>query len=137
MKRQPGFHIEADETGPVGDINMTPLIDVMLVLLIMLIITVPLQTQSVTTAFAAGAPPADPPPTVAVDIGTEGRISWDHQPLAAPGELDDRLRTLAATVPQPGLLLHAARDVPYRDVVTVLAKVQRAGATNVGLKDAP
>lgn len=137
MKRRPRFHDEADESAPVGDINMTPLIDVLLVLLIMLIITVPLQTHSVTTAFATGTPPADPPPMIAVDIGADGRISWDHRMLITQDELDDHLRNVAALVPQPGLLLRAENDTPYQDVVRVLAKAQRFGAVNIGLKNGP
>src|ERR1700757_3825561 len=83
------------------DINTTPLIDVMLVLLIMLIITIPIQTHAVKLDMPAGNPPPPPTPPVVItiDIDFDGTIFWDNQQIADRATLDAKLIEAAHTLP--------------------------------------
>ncbi|HEX7913165.1 MAG TPA: biopolymer transporter ExbD [Paraburkholderia sp.] len=117
------------------DINTTPLIDVMLVLLIMLIITIPIQMHSVKMNLPVGnpPPPAAPPPVVQVDIDFDGTIRWNGAPVAAGADLEKHLAEVAAQAEQPEIHLLPNRLAPYKDVAAVLAAAQREGATKIGL----
>ncbi|RAS20954.1 biopolymer transport protein ExbD [Paraburkholderia bryophila] len=117
------------------DINTTPLIDVMLVLLIMLIITIPIQMHAVKMNLPAGnpPPPAAPPPVVQVDIDFDGTIRWNGAPLAGNAELEKHMAEVAAQPDQAEIHLLPNRLAPYRDVAAVLAAAQREGATKIGL----
>ncbi|OAJ63175.1 ExbD/TolR family protein [Paraburkholderia ginsengiterrae] len=116
------------------DINTTPLIDVMLVLLIMLIITIPIQMHSVNMNLPVGnPPPAAPPPVVQVDIDFDGTISWNGAPLATGADLEKHLVEVAAQADQPEIHLLPNKLAPYKDVAAVLAAAQREGATKIGL----
>jgi len=116
------------------DINTTPLIDVMLVLLIMLIITIPIQTHAVklNLPVAASAPPV-PPEVVRVDIDRDGRIAWNDQVLGGRAELEQRLRAAAAQPLQPELHLRPDLRVKYEHVVMVMASAQRLGLRAIGI----
>ncbi|OAJ60041.1 biopolymer transporter ExbD [Paraburkholderia ginsengiterrae] len=116
------------------DINTTPLIDVMLVLLIMLIITIPIQMHSVNMNLPVGnPPPAAPPPVVQVDIDFDGTIRWNGAPLATGADLEKHLVEVAAQADQPEIHLLPNKLAPYKDVAAVLAAAQREGATKIGL----
>ncbi|MCX2560663.1 biopolymer transporter ExbD [Acetobacter farinalis] len=121
----------------IVDINTTPLIDVMLVLLIMLIITIPLQTQAVSIDLPQGNPPPStvetPVVTLAVDF--DNSITWNGQPVSSEDELQARLRE-AATGPeasQPEVHLQPNRLADYKTVVHVMADAQRLGVTKLGI----
>ncbi|NIE81823.1 MULTISPECIES: biopolymer transporter ExbD [unclassified Burkholderia] len=131
MRRRPGA---SDEPGVMVDINTTPLIDVMLVLLIMLIITIPIQMHAVNMNLPVGTPPpAAPPPVVQVDIDFDGTIRWNGAPLADAAELERRFAEVAGQPVQPEVHLLPNRLAPYRVVAQVLAAAQREGATRIGL----
>jgi biopolymer transport protein ExbD len=118
------------------EINTTPLIDVMLVLLIMLIITIPIQSHAVKMNMPVGTPPPvvkAPPPVVQVDVDFDGIISWNGAPLADLADLDQHLKTVAAQADQPELHLRPNRLVPYRRVAAVMAAAQRQGVTKIAL----
>ncbi len=116
------------------DINTTPLIDVMLVLLIMLIITIPVQLHSVNLAMSAGAaPPHAPPVVVAVDIDAGGTIRWNGVVLDGRAALEARLAQVAAQADQPELHIRPNRLAEYRSVAMVLAEAQRLGVTRLGI----
>ena len=117
------------------DINTTPLIDVMLVLLIMLIITIPIQMHSVKMNLPVGhpPPPAMPPPVVQVDIDFDGTIKWNGAPVAGVPDLEKRMADVAAQPDQPEIHLLPNKLAPYKDVAAVLAAAQREGATKIGL----
>ncbi|ABE36291.1 biopolymer transport ExbD/TolR family protein [Paraburkholderia xenovorans LB400] len=117
------------------DINTTPLIDVMLVLLIMLIITIPIQMHSVKMNLPVGNPPpqAVPPPVVQIDIDFDGTITWNGAPVAAGADLEKHMADVAAQPDQPEIHLLPNRLAPYNDVAAVLAAAQREGATKIGL----
>ena len=129
--------------GPAGsrepevmvDINTTPLIDVMLVLLIMLIITIPIQTHAVKLNMPVGSPPplAAPPEVVTLEIDFDGTLIWNGQVLADRAELEARFRAAANAPVQPEVHLRPNKLVKYRSVAMVMASAQRMGMTKIGL----
>ncbi len=120
---------------PMMDINTTPLIDVMLVLIIMLIITIPVQLHAVKLAMPQNSPPppAAAPVVVEISIAPDGVVSWDQAALPDRGALESRLRLAAAESVQPELHLRPATDAPYGSVAMVLASAQRLGVTKLGM----
>ena len=122
---------------PISEINSTPLIDVMLVLLIMLIITIPAQTHAVKLDMPVNAPvtPAEAPPDpVAVDIDFDGTVSWNGV-VVDESTLDQNLTAIAA-LPfdrQPELHVRPHKRSDYGDVVHVMAAAQRHGVTKLGV----
>ncbi|CAE6729685.1 ExbD/TolR family protein [Paraburkholderia haematera] len=116
------------------EINTTPLIDVMLVLLIMLIITIPIQSHAVKMNMPVGTPPpiVKAPPVVQVDVDFDGTISWNGAPLADLADLDQHLKAVAQA-DQLELHLRPNRLVPYRRVAAVMAAAQRQGVTKIAL----
>ena len=123
----------SDEPEIMVDINTTPLIDVMLVLLIMLIITIPVQTHAVKLDMPVGPPPiaATPPEVVAVVIAADGAITWNGQPVSDLASLEAHLAAVATT--QPELHLRPDRRAPYKHVAQVLAAAQRLGLRKIGV----
>jgi biopolymer transport protein ExbD len=117
------------------DINTTPLIDVMLVLLIMLIITIPVQLHAITLNMPVGSPPPPlvKPEVVRIDIDAAGTIRWNGEVVAGPAELDARLTAAAAQPLQPELHVRPERSVAYKTVAGVMAAVQRKRLTKVGI----
>jgi biopolymer transport protein ExbD len=117
------------------DINTTPLIDVMLVLIIMLIITIPIQTHAVKLNMPVGEPPPKTvePEIITIDVDFDGTLSWNGQVLSGRPELEARLRGAAEQQVQPELHLRPNKLVKYRHVATVMASAQRLGLTKIGL----
>jgi len=117
------------------DINTTPLIDVMLVLLIMLIITIPIQTHAVKLNMPVGHPP--PPPTppqiVQIDVDFDGTILWNGLIVTDRQDLEARLAGVAAVADQPEIHLRPNKLVKYGEVAMVMASAQRLGVTKIGL----
>lgn len=117
------------------DINTTPLIDVMLVLLIMLIITIPAQLHSVNLDMPVGAAPAKKvdPVVVKIDVDANGVVNWNGEPLPSRAELDARLTQAHAMQPQPELHIRSHAKAKYAVVAGVLASAQRIGLTKLGI----
>ncbi|RKP47087.1 ExbD/TolR family protein [Pararobbsia silviterrae] len=131
-----GMNVSSGDSEPdvLVDINTTPLIDVMLVLLIMLIITIPIQMHSVKMDLPVGnPPPSAPPPVVQINVGPSGEITWDGTAIASQSDLDAHMAQVAAQATQPELHLFPDNLAPYRFVAQILASAQRAGATNIGV----
>jgi biopolymer transport protein ExbD len=115
----------ADESQPIADINTTPLVDVMLVLLIMFILIIPVSTHKVPLDLPSG--PGTPPPlSHRLDLDAAGRLFWDGRPVGA-SELTARLRAMAADPAQPLLELSADSETRYQRFDETLAAVRRAG----------
>jgi biopolymer transport protein ExbD len=116
------------------DINTTPLIDVMLVLIIMLIITIPIQTHAVkmNMPIAPSAAPPKPPEIVRIDIDFDGTIGWNGT-VVEKDELINRLAQVAQMPDQPEVHLRPNKLVTYKVVAMVMANAQRLGVTKIGL----
>ena len=123
----------ADE--PMMDINTTPLIDVMLVLLIMLIITIPVQLHSVNLNMPTGNPPPHDvkPEVLRIDVDARSVVSWNGEPLAQRDELERRMTEQVARPVQPEVHLRPDRKARYEVVAGVLASAQRIGLTKIGV----
>jgi len=119
----------------VVDMNTTPLIDVMLVLLIMLIITIPVQTHAIKLDMPAGNPPAPltPPVVVTIDVDFDGTIFWDGQQIPDRATLNAKLQDTARLADQPEVHLKPNKLVKYAAVAAVMADAQRLGVKKLGL----
>jgi len=117
------------------DINTTPLIDVMLVLLIMLIVTIPVQTHAVKLDMPRGNPPPTmvQPEVVRLEIDFDGTLFWNGTILPDRATLETHLRAAAQKDPQPEIHLAPSKLVKYAFVAMVLAESQRLGVTRIGL----
>lgn len=119
----------------ITDINMTPLIDVMLVLLIMMIITIPMQTHSVAIDLPQGNPPpsSEVPQVVTVSIGYDDSISWNNEPVTSEEALQAHIEAAAAMPNQPEFHIHPDRLADYKTVAHVMADAQRLGIQKLGI----
>ena len=117
------------------DINTTPLIDVMLVLLIMLIITIPIQTHAVKLNMPIGTPPPPPvpPEVVTIEVDFDGTLIWNGRVVPDRQELEARLRAAAEMPDQPEVHLRPNKLVKYESVAMVMASAQRLGLKKIGL----
>ncbi len=117
------------------EMNTTPLIDVMLVLLIMLIITIPIQTHAVKLNMPVGnpPPPVKPPEIVRIEVDFDGTVIWDGQVVPDRPTLEGKMATLAALPDQPEVHLRPNKLVLYKSVAMVMATAQRRGVTKIGL----
>ena len=117
------------------DINTTPLIDVMLVLLIMLIITIPIQTHAVKLNMPVGnpPPPATPPEVIRIEVDFDGTIIWNGDTVPDRPTLEAKFRGAAAQAIQPEFHLRPNKLVTYKHVAGVMASAQRLGITKIGL----
>ena len=123
-----------DEPEVMMDINTTPLIDVMLVLLIMLIITIPVQLHSINLDMPAGTPPpAQKPSIVHLEVDARNEVRWNGKPVADRAALDALLQQAKAQAPQPELHIKAQGKAKYEAVAGVLASAQREGLTKIGI----
>ena len=123
-----------EDSDVIVDINTTPLIDVMLVLLIMLIITIPIQTHAVKLNMPAGAsPPTTPPQVVRIDVDFDGTVLWNGEVLPDQPSLEAHLLAVAQQMDQPELHLRPNKLVKYEHVAAVMAAAQRLGAKKLGL----
>ena len=116
--------------------NATPLIDVLLVLLVLLIFTVPIATHTVKLNLPQG-PPGLPPPAVQLEIFYGGDIYWNGQFVASIDALVLRLRELARGVNPPLLKVMPEKRAPYERVAQVLAAAQRSGVAKLTVTPVP
>jgi biopolymer transport protein ExbD len=121
---------------PNGDVmpemNTTPLIDVMLVLLTLLIVTLPLQTHAVKIDLPHGPPPtAVPPPIVTIAVDFDGTVMWNGERVNR-ATLDSYLANAAHADPQPELHVQPDRLAKYNTIAIVLADAQRIGVKRIG-----
>lgn len=119
---------------PMMDINTTPLIDVMLVLIIMLIITIPIQLHSVNMEMPVGRPPVnlEKPQEVRIDIDETGQYWWNGV-VVDKATLDANMIETAKQVPQPNILIRPNKVAKYERVAYVLANSQRRGLNKMAI----
>ncbi len=123
---------------PMSDINMTPLIDVMLVLLVIFMITAPLMTSSLKLDLPKtdAAQPSDTPQFISVALDREGRYFFGDETLAADA-FAARVAVAAKRNAQTEVQLRADRGVPYGRVAELIGIVQKAGLTRIGFVTEP
>jgi len=120
------------------DINTTPLIDVMLVLLIMFIVTIPIQTHAVKMNMPVpnnAAPPPVPPEIVRIDVDFDGTIGWNGEVIEAGDRatIEQKLYAIAQIPDQPEVHLRPNKLVEYKHVAMIMATAQRLGVTKIGI----
>jgi biopolymer transport protein ExbD len=126
----------SEEGEVMVDINTTPLIDVMLVLLIMFIITIPIQTHAVKMNMPVpnnAAPPPKPPEIIRIDVDFDGTIGWNGEVIPDRATLESRLSAVAALPDQPEVHLRPNKLVPYKVVAMIMASAQRLRVTKIGI----
>ena len=124
----------SNQASAVCDINITPLIDVMLVLLVTLIVSLPISTHAVKLDMPQAKPPENttPPPAVVLEIDSDGTLVWNGRVLTGFQELETHLRSAARQNPQPEIHLQPDKHVKYNWVAQVLACVQRNHLERMG-----
>jgi biopolymer transport protein ExbD len=117
------------------DMNTTPLIDVMLVLLVMLIITIPIQYHAVNMNMPTGTPPPKikEPEVVKLDVTAQNEVLWNGQSIPLGAALENRMRAAAAQADQPEIHLRPNKSAKYATVAAVLAASQREGLVKIGI----
>jgi biopolymer transport protein ExbD len=125
----------SDEPEVMIEMNTTPLIDVMLVLLIMLIITIPAQLHAVNLdmPLPTNAPKKADPVVIKIDVDANSVINWNGKPIADRAELDLRLTEAVAMQPQPELHIRSHAKAKYEATAAVMASAQRKGLTKLGI----
>ena len=116
------------------DVNTTPLIDVMLVLIVMLIITIPIQTHAVKLNMPIGnpPPPTQEPVVVKLDVDFDGTLYWNAEQVT-DATMEERFKSAAQQAIQPEFHLRPNKLVTYKYVAHVMAAAQRDGITKIGL----
>jgi len=123
---------------PMSDINVTPLVDVMLVLVVIFIITAPLLASSIRLDLPSteAAKPGDPPKFVTVSLDKAGQAFFNDQPVTA-AQLSEQLAQAARQNPDTEVQLRSDRSVPYGRVVEVMGAAQSAGLNRIGFVAEP
>ena len=125
-----------DDGEVICEMNTTPLIDVMLVLLIMLIITIPIQTHAVKLNMpsnSSSSAPSEPPKVVEIAISADESIQWDGEAVAGRKDLESRISRTALENPQPEIHVRPDGAARYEVVAMVMASSQRLGLTKIGI----
>ena len=123
---------------PISEINVTPLVDVMLVLVVILIITAPLLASSIRLDLpkAEGTQPGDAPRFVTLVVDKAGKVFLNDKPLAG-AQLAQELAATAKQNPETEIQLRADQGVPYGKVVEIMGLAHRAGLTRIGFVAEP
>jgi biopolymer transport protein ExbD len=123
---------------PMSEINTTPLVDVMLVLLVIFIITAPLLTHAVKIDLpqASSKPVEQKPQIVTLAIDGKGQMYWNDEAMPEE-EVKERLQQAASQQPQPDLHLRADKDTRYQVLADVMADAQNAGIQHMGFISTP
>jgi len=137
-----GMHVSHDtevEDKPMSEINTTPLVDVMLVMLIIFLITIPVITQSVKVDLpkAANIPTATKPENINIAVDKDGNVYWNTSLVPTQDALLDRLKSIAVLDPQPEIHVRGDRATAYEHVGRVMVLAQRAGIMKVGFITEP
>ena len=125
----------SDEPEVMIDMNTTPLIDVMLVLLIMLIITIPAQLHAVNLDMPLPTNVAKKvdPVVIKIDVDANSVINWNGKPVGSRAELEAKLTEASVQQPQPELHIRSHAKAKYEAAAAVMASAQRIGLTKLGI----
>jgi len=130
---------EGDDDEVIAAINTTPLVDVMLVLLIIFLITIPVVVQShqVTLPQEANQPRQTKPEDVNIAVDREGNIFWNELLIREDEDLVNRIKAVSTQDPQPEVHIRGDQRTPYRFIAKVILACQRAGIAKVGFITEP
>jgi biopolymer transport protein ExbD len=133
-----GSGLDSSSDDVVSDINMVPLIDVMMVLLIIFIVTVPVLTHTVKLDLprADNTSQVVKPEAINLSIATDGAVFWNNDRLDEQA-LAQRLEAAAKSEPQPEIFIRGDRKVEYEHVAKTMAAVQRSGLLKLGFVTEP
>ena len=133
-----GTGMEEDDK-PMSEINTTPLVDVMLVLLILFLITIPVITQSVKVDLpkAANIPTQTKPENINIAVDAAGNIYWNTALVPSQDALLDRIKAVAVMDPQPEIHVRGDRNTMYEHIGRVMVTCQRGGIQKVGFITEP
>jgi biopolymer transport protein ExbD len=128
-----------DDEKPMSEINTTPLVDVMLVLLILFLITIPVITQSVKVDLpqAANIPTQTKPENINIAVDPEGNIFWNTALVPNQEALLERIKQVAVMDPQPEIHVRGDRNTMYEHIGRVIVTAQRGGIQKVGFITEP
>jgi len=130
---------DEDEHGIMSEINTTPLVDIMLVLLIIFLITIPIITKTVPVHLpkAANIPTKTKPENITISVDVQGQIWWNGALVPDRDSLIKRVVTEAVKVPQPEVHIRGDAGVRYEAIGRTLYSIQRGGITKVGFITEP
>ncbi len=133
-----GSFKQGGESAPMAEINMIPLIDVMLVLLVIFIITAPLLTHAVKIDLpkASSNPNMTKPDHIAISINAANEVFWNGERADMP-QIEERMAAAAKLDPQPELHLRADKTTQYQTLAEVMAAAGKAGLTRIGFVSDP
>ncbi|GAB7536130.1 ExbD/TolR family protein [Burkholderia sp. 3C] len=122
-----------DDDGLMNEINMTPLVDVMLVLLIIFLVTLPAihHAVKIDLPHASSQKVEEKPKTIDLAIQADGKVTWNDQPVSTT-ELDAKIAEAAKVDPQPELHIRADHKIAYENVAQVMSAAQAGGLTKLG-----
>jgi len=128
-----------DDDKPMSEINTTPLVDVMLVLLILFLITIPVITQSVKVDLpkAANIPTQTKPENINIAVDPEGNVFWNTALVPTQDALLERIKQIAVLDPQPEIHVRGDRNTAYEHIGRVIVICQRGGIQKVGFITEP
>jgi biopolymer transport protein ExbD len=131
--------LDGEDQGLNSTINTTPLVDVMLVLLIIFLITVPVINKQIYVKLpdAANIPTQTKPENIVIAVDKGGNIYWNNSPVANSQELLDKVKDKAVVKPQPEIHIRADKDALFQSVGRVLYAIQRGGIVKVGFITQP
>ena len=123
-----------EDTDVLSEINITPLVDVMLVLLVAFVITIPALTNAIHINLprTVQTTPPEQQKAITVTVDTTGAVYFDDQ-LVAQAELEQRLLNIKASIAEPSLHLRADDRVPYGSVAKVMAAIEHSGISKVSV----
>ena len=133
------MNVGGEEGGAIASINTTPLVDVMLVLLIIFLITIPVITKTVpvTLPKAVNIPTQTRPENITIAVDKEGNIFWNDKRVANRNELLGLVESAAVRKPQPEIHIRGDREARYEDIGRVMYAIQRGGIVKVGFLTEP
>ena len=130
---------EGDEDEVIGTINTTPLVDVMLVLLIIFLITIPVVTHTVPVKLPSevNQPYKTKPENINLAVDKEGKMFWNEREVPDTNALLEKLKTIAVIEPQPELHIRGDQETRYEYIGKVILTAQRAGIAKVAFITEP
>jgi biopolymer transport protein ExbD len=126
---------DGDDGNTAPNMNTTPLIDVLLVLLVMLIITIPIRLHSVSVDLPGGLPPTDAPVpiVVLVEVSASNQVQWNGESVTDRSALESLLQSASQRTPSPEIHVHADPKSKYDTVAAILTAARRNGLQKIGV----